>query len=295
MALSQSPREPTSSRGYRHEADFQAVMGYLRATYSETGSLHNWLPPRFENCAKGNEVDTRIWETQSGRIVALANPEEKLRYFIQVHPNYAFLEEEVIEWIEGHSAKRCAEQMLSIISLEGNPIRETTLRKHGFEKGEVYGILRLRNKDASIPKHRLPDGFRIRSVNPETDFEELAMAVRTVFSYGEWFNKDILVELSRASFYNKELDLVAVDRDNIIACFCTFRLDAPSGITELEPMGTLPRYQGLGLAKALLCEGFRRLKKFNPTLIYIGGAANRLYETTGFTDRHDYNFWNKMI
>ena len=50
----------------------------------------------------------------------------------------------------------------------------------------------------------------------------------------------------------------------------------------------------------MLCEGFKRLKEYGPTLLYIGGAAdtpaaNRLYESTGFTIRRDYYFWNKII
>jgi mycothiol synthase len=298
---------PVSSRAYRHEDDFQAVMSYLRDTYSETASLHNWLPPRFENSGKGMEPDTRIWEFCSGeprpRILAVANPEAKFRYFIQIHPDYSFLEEEIIQWIEDHSAAQKAEpggQRLSVVALEGNPAREEALRRHGFERGEVYGILRLRDVDAPIPGYRVPDGFEVRSVCPEKDFDEIARGVRAVFGHGEWFTREVLEETSRLSFYHEDLDLVAVDPDGKIASFCTFRLDPPSGIAELEPMGTLPEYRGQGIARALLCEGFRRLVRYDPTLLYIGGAAdnpaaNRLYELTGFTERYDYIYWNKMV
>lgn len=284
------------SRPYRHSEDFEVVMGFLRETYAETGSLQNWLPPRFENSAKGNEADTRVWETRDGRIVAAATPEERHRFFIQVHPEHAGLYAEVVDWIEGHSVGK---GMLSIVTLEGDPGREEALRLRGFERGRVYGILRLRDVDAPIPECRLPEGFTIRQVAPG-DLDELARAVRTVFGHGEWFNGDVLREIARASFYHGDLDLVALDGRGEIASFCTFRLDEPSGITELEPMGTLPRYQGLGLAKALLYEGFRRLKVYNPTLLYIGGAAdtpaaNRLYEATGFTTRYNYYFWTKTV
>jgi ribosomal protein S18 acetylase RimI-like enzyme len=106
--------------------------------------------------------------------------------------------------------------------------------------------------------------------------------------------------LSRASFYRGDLDLVAVAPGGDIASFCTFRMDPPSRVTELEPIGTLPEYRRLGLAKALLVEGFRRLAKYDPTLLYIGGAAdtpeaNRLYEVTGFNGRFDYYYWYKTI
>ncbi len=114
------------------------------------------------------------------------------------------------------------------------------------------------------------------------------------------YGDEVLEGLSRASFYRGDLDLVAVAPGGDIASFCTFRMDPPSRVTELEPIGTLPEYRRLGLAKALLVEGFRRLAKYDPTLLYIGGAAdtpeaNRLYEVTGFNGRFDYYYWYKTI
>ncbi|MBE0633183.1 GNAT family N-acetyltransferase, partial [Candidatus Bathyarchaeota archaeon] len=112
--------------------------------------------------------------------------------------------------------------------------------------------------------------------------------------------REVLEELAGASFYNPDLDLVAVDEAGKIVSFCTFRVDVPSGTTELEPMGTLAEYRGLKIGRALLCEGFRRLNKYNTSLLYIGGAANnpaanRLYELTGFTTRFDMYRWVKLI
>jgi ribosomal protein S18 acetylase RimI-like enzyme len=275
--------------------DLQRVMRFLRDTYAETGSLGNWLPPRFENSAEGNEADIRVWE-EEGRIVAVANPEDRRRYFLQVHPDYSGLEGEMLDWTEGHAGGG----LLSIVSLEGNPIREELLKRRGYERGKIEGILRLHDPEAPIPVCPLPDGYKIRSINPSRDFKELAAAVRTVFGHGEWFNEEVLRKLAQASFYREELDLVADDATGAIASFCTFRLDASGGFVELEPMGTLPKYQGLGLAKALICEGLRRLRRYDPKLVYIGGAANnpaanRLYDSTGFTIRHDFYYWNKTI
>ena len=80
--------------------------------------------------------------------------------------------------------------------------------------------------------------------------------------------------------------------------FCTFRVDLQSRVAELEPMGTLPKYRRMGLAKAIIAEGFRRISEYSPTLLYIGGAANtleanRLYEVTGFTEKYYYYFWRR--
>jgi len=294
------------SRDYDAELDFQRVMGFLRDSFAKTGSLHNWLPPRFENSRAEVATGARLWEEMGGpepRIVAVANPESKFLYFIQMDPDHAHLEEEVVGWIMEHCASQKTsgeEQKISIVTLEGNPAREAALKKHGFERGKVYGIFRLRDVDAPVPDFSPPEGYVIRSVQPEEDFDRIAAAIRVVFGHGEWFTADVLEELSRASFYRGDLDLVALAPGGDIASFCTFRMDPPSRVTELEPMGTLPQHRRMGLAKAILVEGLRRLAKYDPTLLYIGGAAdtpeaNRLYEVTDFTERYDYYHWHKTI
>ena len=297
---------PVVSREYDPELDFQRVMGFLRDSYSETGSFHNWLPPRFENSRAEVATGTRIWEEVGGpepRIVAVANPESRFTYFIQMDPDYDYLEVEVVEWIVEYctSQKTSDEELqISVIALEGNPAREVALREHGFERGRVYGIFRLRDVDAPIPDFTPPEGFTVRSVRPEEDFDRIAAAVRVVFGHGEWFTREILEGISRASFYRGDLDLVVITPNGDIASFCTFRIDPQSRVTELEPMGTLPGYRGMGLAKAILAEGFRRLEGYDPTLLYIGGAANtpeanRLYEVTGFNTRYDYIYYHRTI
>jgi len=286
---------PVTDRPYVHHKDIQPVMSFLRNTFAETGTLRNWLPQRFENSAKGNEADIHIWE-DGGRIVAVANPEETRRYFLQIHPNYVRLEEEILAWIEGHAKGG----VLSIVSMERDTISEELLRRRGYERGKIEGILRIHGPESPKPAYRPPNEFSIRSVDPKRDFKELSAAVRTVFGHGEWLNEDVLKEVTRMSFYNGELDLVAVDAAGVIASFCTFRVDVPGRLAELEPMGTLPKYQGLGLAKALISEGLMRLKSYEPKLVFISGAAhtpaaNRLYEATGFTIKHDFYFWNKTV
>jgi len=297
---------PVVSREYDPEIDFQRVMAFLRDSFAESGSLHNWLPPRFENSRAEVATGTCIWEELGGsepRVVAVANPESRFTYFIQMDPEYAYLEGEVVEWIVNYctSQKTSSEELkISVVALEGNPAREAALREHGFERERVYGIFRLRDVDAPIPDFSLPDGYVIRSVRPEEDFDRMASSIRVVFGHGEWFTAEVLQGLSRASFYRGDLDLVVVAPNGEIASFCTFRVDPRSRVTELEPMGTLPGYRRMGLAKAILAEGFRRLAKYDPTLLYIGGAANtteanRLYEVTGFNERYDYYYWHKTI
>ena len=296
----------TLSRGYTPDLDLLKVQEFLFEVHKETGTFQNWLPTRFENSHLDRVEDIRIWEEEGGserRVMAVAIRENKTIYFIHIRLGHPSLLNEVIRWIEDHSASKkpdSAEELkIHIISLEGDPEREAALRRRGFEMGPVYGILRVRDLDAPIPDAPLPEGFEIRAVRDREDLEKLASNIRTVFGHCD-FTADTLEGIARGSFYIRDLDLVAEAPDGSIASFCTFRVDPVSRATELEPMGTHPDYRGLGLAKALISEGMRLLKKYDPLNLYIDGAAdnpgaNRLYEATGFEKIGTYYYWSKTI
>jgi ribosomal protein S18 acetylase RimI-like enzyme len=299
------------SRRYNRDEDFTLIMSFLSRTYADTQSYQNWFPDRFENSHERWINDIRIWEQTDDstsppkvKIIALANPESKNHYFIQIDPPYSFIEQEIIEWIE----KQCLEkkqdsnksETLKIISVKGNKPRENLLIKLGYQKEEIAGFIRVRPLDLSIPEFLCPNGFRIRNVKDSSDYTQLAALIRLIFGHGEWFNTGILEEIAESSFYKKELDLVAVEPNGKIVSFCTFRMDPVSKITNLEPMGTHPDYRRLGLAKALIAEGLKRTMMYKPSLFYIGGAANtpaanQLYESTGYTEKIAEISWVKKI
>ena len=287
-----------TSRTYNNNKDHIRVMRFLRELYAETGGLENWLPPRFENNSREMDPGIHIWE-DNGDLVGLVVPEKPLVYYIQLHPDYISLYDEMMEGIESYSRSHWSHGKLTVIELEGTVEREKVLEEHGFSQGGINGIFRIHDLVAPIPDYKLPDGFTVRSVSPR-DFDEIATCIRAVFGHGGWFTREILEDMTSASFYVPDLDLVVVNENGKIVSFCTFRLDAQSGLMELEPMGTLAEYRARGIGRALLCEGFRRLKKYNPSMLYIGGAANtpaanRLYEVTGFTQRYDYISWAKQL
>jgi len=65
-------------------------------------------------------------------------------------------------------------------------------------------------------------------------------------------------------------------------------------------MATHPNFRKLGLAKLLIYEGLRRAMKYDPAFFYIGGAANtpaanRLYDSVGFTEKLAEETWYKEI
>ena len=302
-------------RAYNSDRDFTSVMRFLYETFKKTSSYQNWFPDRFENSHEGGGSvrwvdDIRIWEEiddtstpSEERIVALANPESPIDYFIQIDPAYGFLEREILEWIEKHCLEKkkdpSKKEMLRVHTIEGNLARELLLHELGYQKGEISGYLRLRPIDLPIPDIDYPESYEIRPVKGKSDYDQLASVIRLVFGHGEWFNAEVYEGITRRSFYKQDLDLVAVAPDGTFASFCTFRIDPASKITNLEPVGTHPKHRKLGLAKILIFEGLRRAMKYNPTLFYVGAAntpaANQLYDSVGYTDKLAEHCWLKEI
>ena len=304
----------TVSRAYNSDEDLKSVMTFLREVFNETSSYQNWFPDRFENNHEGGGSvhwvgDIRIWEEiddkskMSRKIVGLANPESPNDYFIQVNPAYSFLEREIVKWIERHRLEKKKDpnrkEKLRIHTIEGNSVRELLLSELGYKKGETSMYLRLRPVDLPIPDVGCLESYEIRSVKGRSDYDQLASVIRLVFGHGEWFNAEIYEGITRCSFYKPDLDLVAVAPDGTFASFCTFRMDPISKITNLEPVGTHPDYRKLGLAKALIFEGLRRAMRYNPALFYVGAAntpaANRLYDSVGYTEKLAEYCWFKEI
>ncbi|MHA2364656.1 MAG: GNAT family N-acetyltransferase [Candidatus Hodarchaeales archaeon] len=300
------------SREYNHSNDFKSVCQFLFNTYKETKSLHNWFPDRFENInLEELSSDIHLWEeinetkkSTKNKIVAIANPESSFIYFIQLHPDYNVLEKEIIQWIETYCSEKKKDpdknQKLYIVTVEGNLTRESILTELSFEKGQKYGYLRFRDINLPVPEFSFPEGFEIRSVKGPSEYDLLAQGVRLIFGHGDWFTGEIIEWITKRSFYQQDLDLVAVAPNGTIASFCTIRIDPISRIAQLEPLATHPDYRKLGLAKVLLYEGIKRLKKYNPLLLYIGGAAdtpgaNRLYDSVGFTKKLALYYWFKEI
>ena len=291
----------TRSRGYKPKKDLSLVLSFLKETYMETGTLRNWFPTRFENSHDEYPRDVRIWETDD-RIVAMANPEGRFVYYIQQHPEYAYLDYEIIKWIVSHCSSKKTEkdEVIKIITIENNPEREKALKGNGFKKIKTAGYLRIRPEGTPVGTPTLPAGVKFRTVEPREDFDRLASGVRRAFGHGEWFTGDIIAQIRSRSFFRSDLDLMVEAPNGDIAAFCTFRIDPGSNIAELEPLATDPDYRRLGLAKSILQEALIRLEKHKPVLTHIGGAAdtpgaNRLYDSMGFTEKCYFDKWEKTI
>ena len=116
-----------------------------------------------------------------------------------------------------------------------------------------------------------------------------AAGQRTVWhpwSVGEVSDRDY-AGLMRLPGYCRDLDVVTVTPEGIIAAYANGWLDPVNHISDFGPVGALPAYRRQGLTRAALLEGLRRMQAhgMNRACVSTGEpntAARRLYESIGF-------------
>ncbi len=304
----------TKMRSFHWKDDFELVKSFLIETFELT-PYHNWIPSRLENVRFGpcgpeyqDEEDEyiKIWEeiTDLGtKIIAVSYMKPSLECWIHTHPDYKHVEREIILWTENHAKEMkpdAGERKISFITRDIDEKRVSLLNEMGYQEIELYGDLQVRPTDLPAPDYTVPDGFSITHALMEQDFEKYTEVQGSVFPHCKNMTKKLLMHYASASFYNAELDIVAVAPDGRFAAFCTVRIDPVSKIAELEPVGTNPEFRKLGLARAVVLEGLHRVKKYNPSAICIPGAAategaRNLYKSVGFQIIGGEYLWNKTI
>lgn len=289
-------------RTYNHAVDNRRVSDFLKQTYAITQNQHNWGIDRWDywcyfihsvpssRVATDWESQVRLWETESGELVGVAHPEDGSDVYLDVHPEYRYLESEMLDWAEDYLAlpiKDSQKRRLNLSVYDYDMQRQELLTSRGYRHGELDGYKHRREMTEPIPDAPIYPGYTVRHLNPETDLPSRAAASNNAFNSSST-TPDTYRILQTAPHYDPELDMVAVDPAGIVAAFAIIWWDQQNQVGIFEPVGTHSDHRKRGLAKAVLCEGLRRLKERGVTRAYVGSWTNtsalRLYQSVGFVE-----------
>jgi len=140
-----------------------------------------------------------------------------------------------------------------------------------------------------IPQCAIPSGCQVRGLAAEEDTGDRAGAERDVWL--PWTVGDITAgdyaRLMRMPGYDRDLDIVCVASDGVIASHVNYWIDPVNRIGDFGPVGARPAYRRRGMTRAVLLEGLRRFaaRGMDRACVSTGETnipARSLYESVGF-------------
>ncbi len=294
-----------TSRPYSQPADFEKVRNLLVCTYPITALGVNWEIRRWDGKHFHNddlswnpdwERTRRLWETEHGELVGVVNPEYAGNFYVQIHPDYRDLENEMIAWAETACAvgdPPCVETF----AFDHDAPRNRVLRERGFVRQDSTGTLRrMRFGSHPLPTVTRAEGYVMRGTS-------LSDAAGLAALLNAGFNRTIHNELEVANFmtyspsFRHELTLVAEAADGTLAAHVGVTVDPSLHYGVFEPVVTHPDHRRKGLAQALMIEGMHRAKAagVNEMLVDTGDdpGANAFYDSMGFAEAYLGHYWKK--
>lgn len=314
-----------SFRPYQTEKDYWRMREFLRGVFRANDGLErSWHVARLDyarwhlclNCDKVRLEDiVYLWEADGddGRereMVGIVMPEGGPgEAHLMVHPDFdtVELEEQMLSIAEESLALAASSpdgvRKLCVWAPEPNALRQSVLSQRGYEKHNAAEHQWRRDLDQPIPDAPVAPGYTIRSLGDGLELLERCYASGLGFHEGDintavdnrddptWYRN-----IQNAPLYRRDLDLVAIAPDGAVAAFCTIWFDDVTRSAYIEPLATVPAHRRLGLGRALLTEGLRRLQRLGATRAFVGGfspAANALYSSVMGPEHELYEPWVK--
>jgi GNAT superfamily N-acetyltransferase len=310
----------TVRKAYDPNTDFMRIRDFLIDTFTLYQKPFNWLIDRWNFCryfvipvhtyhnVRYFGVPTRphhhfrdelplwertigIWENEDGNIVGVVHSEneEPGEAWFQIHPDYIFLYDEMVTYAEEHLADRVDNRGYVKLYVNDGCELEEIVRARGYKKLKV-GVHHLEYTINELPAPQLPEGFVIKSVLQEDDVDKRRMAKAIAFNGAyapsDWTPASAFREMQQAPDYRQDLDLFIVAPNGDYVSFCTIWIDERNKYGNFEPVGTHAEYQGMGLGRALLMEGFRRMAQLGVTRSFMD-SQNEFYRKVGFKEMPD--------
>ena len=305
---------------YKNDDDYWRIREFLRHVMLCNGRRElSWHVARLDywwwfinsSIEKINlQESIFIWETVSGQIAAVLNPEGKGQVFLQIDPDLSSraLMNEMVAVAEDHMTiiARDGNRKLQVFTDTQDMTLQEVLARRGFqrvERPEVSEYQHRRNLEDPLPPLAEIPGYTVRAMEDGLEFLERCYASGLGFheddinvardnrDHPEWYRG-----IQLAPLYRRDLDIIAVAADGSVASFCTMWFDDVSRTAYIEPVATVPSHRQKGLGKATILYGLHRLQRMGCKVAFVGGyspAANALYFSVMGSEHDISEPWEK--
>jgi len=264
--------------------NFDSMNSYLLPAYWAYGLLHPFFKPELSNLIG-------LWESD-GELVGVATyewyPGEAQ---LHVHSDFTYLLPDMLRYAEQHlSSTDDGVKELAIWITDAETEKRQMLQSSGYTLTQTE-VVQLYDLTKPFPRVALPPGFRVIT-GAEIDSERLAKFWWEAFENTEDMpdrQRDWVARWRTSRHSNPELLTAIVAPDGEYACGLGMWVDQANRFAYLEPLATLPKYRGLGLAAYALVETMKRAKDLGAVI--CDGGSNPFYNQLGFTPHLKRERW----
>ncbi len=157
------------------------------------------------------------------------------------------------------------------------------------------------NIETTSLDYPLPDGFWITSMKDRMDLYQYRRVLwkgfnhelngEGQFSFSEENEREAQEEMLRPNV-DLELKVAVVAPDGNFVSYCGMWYDPKAGYAVVEPVATDPDYRRMGLGKAAVLEGLRRVGQRGAKIAYVG-SSQQFYYNIGFRPYTTSTVWRK--
>ncbi len=234
----------------------------------------------------------RIWK-DNGEIVGFCFYESPITdIYFSLKPGYENLAHDMIVYADKHMIH--FDDSLQFILFQGQEALMEAAGLSGYKQisqSVDFGYDFDKSLDFSLPK-----GFYF--VNPmDLDIDKVSECCWKGFDHedtdGPWNNQFIQNNylLQAAPHATPQYWVVIANAEGEYVCWAGMWWESQNHLAYLEPLCTVPKYRGKGLAAAALSELYRRMKPLGATC--MTGGDNDFYKKIGFKPMVTRTFWKK--
>lgn len=317
-----------NARSYQNERDLDAIADLINLCNTvdelEQGTSPNELRQSFTNPSFNPQQDTRIWEDETGQMIAYCNiyiseagnePKDDADFNFYVRPTArsGTLERDIFAWVEARAqeVRRERQKTVALVATarSNRAERIALLERQGFQPCR-YFFRMARSLAEPIQEPQLPQGFILRNSNPNVDAPTWVEMFNQTF-IDHWNHRDLTLEQLNHELkdpnYNSELDFIAIAPDKTFAAFCYCHIspeeNARSGRNEgwIAVLGVRRGFRKQGLGRAMLLAGLHALKTAGVETAKLGvdadnpNGALKLYKSVGFYPLHTTVVYRKNL
>ena len=277
-------------RRYKFLADFDKVNNYLTDVFN-LETLNGYLLPQYFEYAHTHPLFNfksahrfGLWEDGNGLIGIACYDMYPGECFISVKNSFNSLLPEMISYSEENLSEKNNGKISLAISITDKEIeKKKALEIHGYTKirSEPVTVFSYENQ---FPHQILPEGFSVISLEDENDFKKIHDCLWYGFDHGPEPDPDNDIEsrilAQSGPNFRKDLTTIIKAPNGEYACFAGMWFDKKNNYAYLEPLATVPKYRGMGLATVALIEGMKKTKELGAK--YCFGGTGEFYKNFGF-------------